>query len=376
MGRRTNTAKWLEKYNRWQIKVQKDGERRTFTSSKPGRNGQRECNAKADVWLDGGIVSPGLKVHELYANWMIELKSNTSLSNWRSYEVHWRIWIKPVIGNRKVQDLTEQHLQTVINKAFAAGKSKKYLGSIRAGMSAMLKFARKCRATALVVENVYIPKGAPVGERIILQPDDIIKLFTCNETLYKGKVLVEPYINAYRFALATGLRPGEIIGLRDTDIISDRFIDLKNSINVHCEVTAGKNENAQRQFVLKAVDIEILNKQRKYLLETGLRSQYVFPHEDGGHMNPSTYYQRWIRYRDYNGISKASPYELRHTFVSIVKGLPEGLIKDIVGHSKAMDTFGVYGHQLKGQMQQTAELIQDEFSKLLELAKKDVKTAI
>lgn len=43
MGKRTNTAKWMENQRRWQINVQKDGVRRSFTSSKPGRTGQREA---------------------------------------------------------------------------------------------------------------------------------------------------------------------------------------------------------------------------------------------------------------------------------------------------------------------------------------------
>ena len=53
--KRTNTAVWMEKYNRWQIKVQKDGLRKTFYSSTPGRTGQREANAKADAWLDENV---------------------------------------------------------------------------------------------------------------------------------------------------------------------------------------------------------------------------------------------------------------------------------------------------------------------------------
>ena len=60
MGRRTNTAVWLPNQNRWQIKVQKDGVRKTFTSAKPGRTGQREANRKADLWLDEGISSTRL----------------------------------------------------------------------------------------------------------------------------------------------------------------------------------------------------------------------------------------------------------------------------------------------------------------------------
>lgn len=38
--KRTNTAKWVESAQRWQINVQKDGKRKTFTSTKPGRTGQ------------------------------------------------------------------------------------------------------------------------------------------------------------------------------------------------------------------------------------------------------------------------------------------------------------------------------------------------
>ena len=45
MTTRTNTAKWTG--TRWRIDVQKDGTRKSFYSSTPGRTGQREANAKA-----------------------------------------------------------------------------------------------------------------------------------------------------------------------------------------------------------------------------------------------------------------------------------------------------------------------------------------
>ena len=58
MGRRTNTAAWNGKH--WRIDVQKDGTRKSFYSSKPGRTGQREANAKADAWLEEGINPCGV----------------------------------------------------------------------------------------------------------------------------------------------------------------------------------------------------------------------------------------------------------------------------------------------------------------------------
>ena len=74
-SRRTNVAVWHEKYHRWQIKVQKDGVRKTFYSTQPGRTGQREFHKKADEWLDAGIVGDE-KISKLYDLWLDEVKKN------------------------------------------------------------------------------------------------------------------------------------------------------------------------------------------------------------------------------------------------------------------------------------------------------------
>lgn len=55
MKKRVNTAFWVEKEKRWCIAVQKNGTRKRFYSSTPGRTGQREANAKADAWLDDSV---------------------------------------------------------------------------------------------------------------------------------------------------------------------------------------------------------------------------------------------------------------------------------------------------------------------------------
>ena len=74
MKKRTNTAFWVEKEKRWCIAVQKNGTRKRFYSSTPGRTGQREANAKADAWLDDSIRDGKKKVSALYSEWVEELK--------------------------------------------------------------------------------------------------------------------------------------------------------------------------------------------------------------------------------------------------------------------------------------------------------------
>ena len=117
MGKRTCTAVWLEKYGRWQINVQKDGKRKTFSSYKPGRAGQREANAKADAWLDEGIVSTSTKVSKLYADWLDDLSCTAGTSYLTECQKYGEYYILPVCGSLRIGDLTEAHLQTVLNKA-------------------------------------------------------------------------------------------------------------------------------------------------------------------------------------------------------------------------------------------------------------------
>ena len=81
------------------------------------------------------------------------------------------------------------------------------------------------------------------------------------------------------------------------------------------------------------------------------------------------FYKRWQVYCRVNEIPPVSAYEMRHTFVSVAKKLPAGEVKDLVGHSEDMDTFGVYGHALTGEDVQTAQAVNGMFLKLLHAGK-------
>ena len=117
MSKRTNTAQWEEKYQRWRIAVQKDGVRKQFYSSTPGRTGQREANRKADSWLEDGIGVKVGRVEDVYKLWLDGLKLTTSEGNWEPVESRWRVWVLPAIGKKRVNTLTDADLQAIINKA-------------------------------------------------------------------------------------------------------------------------------------------------------------------------------------------------------------------------------------------------------------------
>lgn len=151
MSKRTNTAQWEEKYQRWRIAVQKDGVRKQFYSSTPGRTGQREANAKADRWLDDGIGVKARRVEDLYQEWYATVVKTTGTGNQRNVESRWRTRILPAIGRKRITSLTEQDLQDVVNDAYSDGLAKKSLQSLCADMRAFCKW---CRAKKLPAGEV------------------------------------------------------------------------------------------------------------------------------------------------------------------------------------------------------------------------------
>ena len=354
MGKRVNTARWIESAGRWQINVQRDGARKTFTSSKPGRAGQREANAKADAWLDGNIDSKARRVEDLAAAYLKDCQLRTSYAHCLKEQSICRVWVVPQIGRIKLDQLGEQHLQKVLTAAFAAGKSEKTIRGIRTTLIAMVKFARRSRWSNFRPEELAMPRGAPKGERTILQPAHLVTLFTEDTTLWQGERIRDPYINAYRLQVLTGLRPGELLGLQRSDRWGNVVL-VQRSINIHGEVTSGKNENAHRRMILTPMALSVWQAQEQ-------QADGPFLFSDSREV---TYRKYLKRYCAANGLPKVTPYELRHTFVSAVQSLPEGWIKSLVGHSQSMDTFGVYAHPTQGLEEQIAASLQGIFDSIL-----------
>lgn len=387
--KRTNTAKWDG--SRWKINVQKDGKRRSFYSSEPGRAGQRDANAKADAWLDEGINNADRRVNDLYKEYAAEIRETTSNANAIKIDGFGKSWIIPAIGKKRISMVTENDLQLILNKMHREGRSKKTIMNARATISQFCKYCRRIKVTTLNPEFLVIPKGAYTKEKNILEPDDLRKLFTSRKTMLYNKIIDDPLINAYRFAVSTGLRPGELLGLEWKDIF-DGVIHVQRSLNIHGEITNGKNANAIRNFALNDLTAGILMDQLGLLTGThpnlwedvlcrgrkaAAQGNALIPIPAGNVFpcrSESYYRKRWTAYCQHNKLPIVTPYELRHTFVSIVKKLPEGQIKGLVGHSRNMDTFGVYSHEISGEMQSTASNVSAIFESILTPESKEKHT--
>lgn len=363
MSKRKNEAIWINSRQRWQINVQNDGTRKTFTCSIPGKKGKIGAERKADKWLQCKTQDDNIRLEKAWSEFLQE--AETVLGNYRQLEQMGRLWILPKHKHKKIKDITIQDWQDCINDAYKKGKSKKTCQNIRGAITSFYGYAKKRRLPMEKPELLVIPKDAPVKERKILQPEDIKKLFTIDYVTIRGKKEKCFFIYAWRFDLLNGLRRGELCGLQNTDF-DGRILHINRSVNSDNEITPGKNKNARRYMALSKLSLQVLAEQRKMLKELGIISPWVFPDECGDMLKPHHLYKKWAYYSKQHGIN-CSLHEMRHTMISVAKAdVPEQLLKQAVGHSNSMDTFGVYGHRLEGEAARVADILDNVFNAILQ----------
>ena len=365
VSKRRSEAIWIEKRRYWQVKVQRDGVRKSFTSSTPGRRGKHEAEAKADEWLES--QTEDMRFFPAWDAYLADLKKRCGTSHYNNMERNGRLHIKPVVKNVKLCSITVAMWKNCLQSAANSGLSKASCASIRASITSFIEFAddHRWRVERFPTRKLAIPRNAkqPKPKRA-LQPKDIQTLFAASNISSYGKMRPAFYVYAYRFMVATGLRRGELCGLRWEDY-DGTYLSVRRSINRFQEETHGKNENAVRNFQLCKVAQEVIAHQRAMLKDVGITSPWIFPDEHGERSNPNHLYESWRTYRNQHGLC-ATLHELRHTFISINKlDMPLELLKVVVGHSAKTDTMGTYGHEIEGEKARAAKIVDGVFEKIL-----------
>lgn len=161
MAERKSEAIWIESRSRWQINVQDNGVRKTFTSALAGRRGKADAERKAEKWLKDHTTSEKTRVDVFLNQYTDYLKETKSKSHASQYSGFIRLYIQPVIGVFRMNKLTEGDLQAVIDLAYSKNNlADKTLRDVRGCLLNWLKWCRKRGKTSLHPEDLTIPAGA------------------------------------------------------------------------------------------------------------------------------------------------------------------------------------------------------------------------
>ena len=343
-----NSPKWDGQ--RWRIRVMREGKTYSFSSSVPGAKGRKEVQKKYDKWYydEGTGEKSVLTVSKQYLE-DVKMRKGEHSAAYEQYERYIRLYIVPVCGSKKICKMTLRDWQTLINEASGAKKalSEKSLKTLRAIIMSIVKFGYQDYQCELLRGTLYIPQGHFKKEKEILQRDDVRRLLEPSPLWYHP---------LFAFLLVTGMRPGEALGLRLSDLENDRVI-IRRAVNSRGQITEGKNENARRIVPIDGLAKSIIRKTIRRNEDMNLRTDWIFCSPDGSVGNQSTMRNHWLQLKAERDLP-GTVYSLRHTFISMMKNvMPEQMIKDIVGHSVSMDTFGTYGHILNDETHKAAEII-------------------
>ena len=161
----------------------------------------------------------------------------------------------------------------------------------------------------------------------------------------------------YYLELATGLRRGELLGLKWEDIDLERGdLRVRRQISrINGEITEAplKTKNAYRTLPLAEDTVSVLKEQRRKVGS----SPWVFPSPTGGPISPDSVLHMLHRVLKRAGLPKVRFHDLRHTFATLAlqNGVDVKTVSGMLGHFSAGFTLDTYAHVTSAAQRQAAQ---------------------
>src|ERR1051326_1122064 len=169
-----------------------------------------------------------------------------------------RLHLTPALGRLPLAKLTPQHVQKFMNEKLAAGLSARTVQYLRAVLSRALSQALRWN---LVARNVATLVDAPKTSRKavrVMSPEEVTQFLEAA----KGQRF-EPLLLV---AISTGLRQGELLGLRWEDVdLSASLIRVRHSIQRlggKLTLTDLKTDRSRRTLRLPQIAVRAIQTQR------------------------------------------------------------------------------------------------------------------
>jgi len=342
---------------RWRQMV--DGKTRTITAKS-----MPELKEKVKKVADLPIIKNKIKVSEWFEKWLeIYIKPLKKQATYYQYKILYEQHIFPIIGNRLITSVKQYDIQQIIAKMNEKGLS-----------TWTMKHVRKILHIAFdrAFKDKLIPENPVVDIEIPKKQAKPRKTITASEL----KILFENLKNsrwywAFRFMLVTGLRRGELLALRWSDIDYENkriIVDESNSAS-----GLGDTKNSKVHYVpLSERAIYYLAKQKEMLQHEFNPILYnpelqkldlIFPSENGTLMKSDSLNSVLDRINRKTGLH-ITPHMFRHTFVYMSKGhMTLSELQEALGHDESTTTLDIYGTMLS-DTEKVANKIDEAFAVL------------
>lgn len=271
-------------------------------------------------------------------------------SSHQTYQGYIKNHIKPSIGNIPLEKLTSMELQKLYRKLLTEGR----VDRIEAKHQSKGLSAKTVRNINQIISSAM---DLAVSQKIILEnPTNAcalpkvehkeMKTITADHLrAFLNEAKATGVYEMYYIELATGLRRGELLGLKweDIDLKTGTIRVRRQVARVNGKIVEAplKTKNSYRTVAISRNAIEVLKAQKQKT-----NDEYVFPSLTGGPISPDSVNNMLHRVLKRAGIPKVRFHDLRHTFATLAlqNGVDIKIVSSMLGHFSAGFTLDTYAH--------------------------------
>lgn len=359
------------KKNQWYyvIEVRENGKRkrfkkRGFAKKKDAEKAENEAQNKHNNGLN--INASNMLLSSLLDTWLHSKEYSIKKVTYNTYKSHIEKHIIPYIGNVEISKLTISHCQKFIkylyeDKELAMRSVRDIFKTLKAALDKAVEWDMLTKNVAALVD---LPK----------EQKKEIQVWTA-EQLREFDSLIKNHREYVAFLLAytTGMRKGEILGLRWKDVdLEARTISVVQTLESDGKTLAAgaKTVAGNRLISIDDRTVAELKKRKIVMSKEKLSAGAVYQDNDlvigtsfGTPISPRNLLRTFERFIKKSELPVLTIHDLRHTHASLLlkQGVHPKIVSERLGHSSIKITLDLYSHLLPNMQKETA----DQFGAML-----------
>lgn len=335
--------------------------KRGFTTKKDAEKALTEAINEVNK---GTYLEPSKVLYKEYLDqWLMTKKNNISAQSLKVYKSCLSKRIVPFLGNITLSKLTAIKIQLFISSLYDEGLSyptvKKHFEIIRNSLEHAVDFNMIPNNVAL---KVKLPKNQKKEMKVWNQEE-------ANHFLNMSRK--NSCFIVFQLALSTGMRQGEILGLRWKDIDLDKgllYIKQTLSQDGRTFLTGAKTNSSIRTINLSKATISHLKDRRLVIAKEKLQYGPAYKDNDliactqhGTPLNPANIRRSFNRIINNARVPKIRFHDLRHTHATLLlgQGINVKVISERLGHSNIKVTLDTYSHVLPTMQEEVARKLDE-----------------